>query len=57
MHLPPDLSSRGRKMSPPDALKAPQVQVEAPWLDVIPEGFEGGLYDLSLRPLYLDHVA
>lgn len=44
-HTYPHSSSRRRNVSPTEAPEAPQT----------PEGFEGGMSELSLPPLYLDH--
>ena len=43
-------------MSPPDTLEAHPVQLEAHQVYVVLKGFEGGLYDLSLPPIYLKHA-
>lgn len=45
-HASPPLSSRRRHMSPTQAPEAPQA----------PEGFGEGPSDLSLLPLYQDHI-
>lgn len=55
MHLRLHIPEGGRRhhMIPP---KAPPIQIETPRVNVDPEGFGGGMVNISLLPLYPDHI-